>query len=171
MTEAHSAEIAWAGLGSNLNPERNLPQALALLQDRFGDMRISPAYRSAAVGGAAPDFVNLVVAFQTNLDPESVNEEFKRIEHALGRERGTGTEAGHTIDIDLLLLGNRVGTFGAVTLPRRDVTKYAYVLRPLAELEPEGVHPVLGKSFSELWGEWDQAGELVAVVLELVGSE
>ncbi len=165
MTSIDSPKTAWAGLGSNRNPECNLNKAMGILRARFGSLRVSPAYRSAAVGDEAPDFVNLVVAFETELDPESVNGEFKRIEAELGRVRGASSEAGHTIDIDLLMLGDYVGSFGSVTLPRRDVTDCAYVLRPLAELEPEGVHPVAGRSFSRLWAEWDQPAELVEVPL------
>lgn len=170
MTGTGRLKTAWAGLGSNLNPQHHLTQALTLLEQRFGALRVSPAYRNPAVGGSAPEFINLVLAFETHLEPEAIDQAFKEVESSLGRDRHC-TSGRHPIDIDLLLLGPMIGSFGPITLPRRDVTEFAYVLKPLAELEPEGRHPVSKERFATLWERWDKADDLVEVAVKVPGSE
>ena len=64
-----------------------------------------------------------------------------------------------TMDIDLLLYGDTVTTAGPVALPRDEIGRYAFVLRPLAELAPALRHPVSGARMDELWAGFDATGQ------------
>jgi len=81
-------------------------------------------------------------------------DELLAIERVHGRRRGLERFAPRTLDLDLLLFGDRVEEG---RLPRPEILQYAFVLRPLADIAPEDRHPVIGKTFRELWV--DFAGE------------
>ncbi len=77
----------YLSLGSNIEPEKHLSAALGELRERFGDIEISPAYRFAAVGFDGPDFVNLAVGLDTDLDPVALNDWLHALEDRNGRRR------------------------------------------------------------------------------------
>lgn len=137
---------------------------IAALRDAFGKVRVSTIYRCPAVGFDGPDFHNAVAAFDT---AESVNEvaaTLRRIEEAAGRERGGVKFSSRTLDLDLLLYGDAVLHDQGFDVPREEITRYAFVLGPLAELAPDHRHPVTGERFGRLWQESDPAGQpLVAL--------
>jgi len=132
------------GAGSNADPERRLRGALAELTRRFGPVRSSSVYRSAAVGVPAPDYSNLVAAFTTELAVDSLRDELRAIETLAGRTRAD--PAVCELDLDLLLYGRRVDA--AQRLPRPGLMTLPFVLVPLAELARELVHPVTGERFA-----------------------
>jgi 2-amino-4-hydroxy-6-hydroxymethyldihydropteridine diphosphokinase len=137
----------FVGAGSNSSPERALRRAEIELERRFGAVRCSRVYRSAAVGGAAPDYLNLVAAFSTDLDVGAVREALRAIETLAGRSRSN--PAVCELDLDLLLYGACVDA--RLRLPRPGLATAAFVLRPLAELAPGLAHPVTGERFAALW--------------------
>lgn len=152
---------AYVGIGSNLDPAANVPGGIAALEETFESVRCSTVYQTEPVGFEGPPFYNLVAEIATACDLETVVARLRAIEDRFGRERPTGAgEAAafnsRTLDLDLLLFGDRV-TDQPVPLPRRDVTEYAFVLGPLAELAPEARHPTLGRTFAELWAEFPAA--------------
>jgi len=132
------------GAGSNADPERRLRGALAELTRRFGPVRSSSVYRSAAVGIPAADYSNLVIAFTTELSVDSLRDELRAIEALAGRARAD--PAVCELDLDLLLYGRRVDA--VQRLPRPGLMTLPFVLVPLAELAPELVHPVTGERFA-----------------------
>lgn len=129
------------GAGSNADPERRLRFAVDELERRFGTLRSSRVYRSAAVGLPAADYLNLVVALRTELTVESLRAQLRAIETAAGRRRAD--PAVCELDLDLLLHGGRVDAERAV--PRPGLLTQPFVLMPLAELAPELRHPVTGE--------------------------
>jgi 2-amino-4-hydroxy-6-hydroxymethyldihydropteridine diphosphokinase len=137
----------FVGAGSNSSPERALRRAESELGRRFGAVRCSRVYRSAAVGGAAPDYLNLVAVFSTELDADAVREALRAIETLAGRTRSN--PAVCELDLDLLLYGACVDA--RRRLPRPGLDAAAFVLGPLAELAPELAHPVTGERFAALW--------------------
>jgi 2-amino-4-hydroxy-6-hydroxymethyldihydropteridine diphosphokinase len=145
----------YLGLGSNIDPGQNLRMGIRELERCFGELSISPVYRSVAVGFEGPDFLNLVVGCATALSPRDVHEQIESIHRLAGRERGEHKFASRPLDIDLLLYGDLVMTEPPIRLPRSDVLEYSFVLRPLAELAPELVHPVTGKTMAEHWADYD----------------
>jgi len=156
----------YVAVGSNVDPLVNLPRALRELAKHYR-LRRSPAYRNKAVGFAGEDFINLVVGFETGDSVQQVIAHLHEAEAACGRPRDAAKWAPRTMDLDLLLFGNLVCTEPGLKLPRPDLLKRPYMLRPLAELAPTLPHPVVAKTMSELWSEFDSQGhEMVAVSLE-----
>lgn len=145
------------GAGSNMAPRRHLAAGLKALAERFGVLRLSPVYRNSPVGFDGADFLNMVIAFDTDDSVEEVAAALAAIEAAHGRTRGEAKFAPRTLDLDLLLYGDLVANAGGLQLPRDEITRYPFVLKPLADLAGEYLHPVLGRSFAELWRQFDGA--------------
>lgn len=148
----------YLGLGSNVEPEKNLKLALKELRRRYGELRISNAYRNAAVGFEGDDFVNLVVGLESQVSPQSVCHEIELIHNLSGRSRGSNKWESRPLDIDLLLYNDLVLDEKPVRVPRSDILNYGFVLRPLAELVPDLLHPETGKSMQQHWQEFDASG-------------
>ncbi len=142
--------------GSNVRPRKHLRQALAALRARYPDLRCSLAWRNAAVGFEGPDFINLVVGFETEESLAEVVARLRAVEEACGRSRLAPKWEPRSMDLDLLLYGDDSGQFPGATLPRPDLVERAFMLGPMAEIEPARVHPLLGKSYGELWAAFDQ---------------
>jgi 2-amino-4-hydroxy-6-hydroxymethyldihydropteridine diphosphokinase len=132
------------GAGSNADPDRRLRLALAELERRFGRLRCSSVYRGPAVGAPGADYSNLVVAFETGLDVDSLREQLQAIEALSGRSRRD--RAVVELDLDLLLYGWRVDA--ERRLPRPGLLTLPFVRVPLAELAPQLAHPVTGERFA-----------------------
>jgi 2-amino-4-hydroxy-6-hydroxymethyldihydropteridine diphosphokinase len=148
---------AYVAAGSNVRPRASLRRALALLGDEFPGLRTSPAYSNQAVGFRGDDFINLVAAFRTDRPLPDVLATLKAIERALGREPGAPKWGPRALDLDLLLYGDLVGRFDGATLPHRDLATRAWVLGPLAALEPGLRDPASGASIGELWRRFDRS--------------
>lgn len=154
--------LAVLGLGSNIERRYHLRRALVALRALAApqSLRISTVFESAPVGfDDERAFFNLVVAFETELTPAALNARCKAIERDNGRPDGPTKFIARTLDIDLLLWGDAIGRFGDAILPREDILRYAFVLHPLAELLPEGIHPSDGRTFAELWDGFDDTGQ------------
>ncbi len=92
-----------------------------------------------AVGFDGPDFINLVVGFSAAQPLESVIERLRGIETNCGRPRYAPKWASRTMDLDVLLFGDRVEKTSEYTLPRPDLLKRPYMLGPLAEIAADVV--------------------------------
>ncbi len=141
-------------LGSNIEPEANLPAAARLLGERLTVEAASAVYRSAPVGSpGAPPFLNAAVAVVTDLDPGELKREVLRpIEAALGRVRGADRNAPRTIDLDLALYGRLVlrDPEHGLTLPDPSILEHAHVAVPLADLAPAFEHPTTGERLASI---------------------
>jgi len=147
----------YVAAGSNVEPERHLREALALLQRAFPGVRVSSWYRNRAVGFAGDDFINLVAGFDTELPVHTVLERLHAIETRCGRPRAAPRWAPRSMDLDVLLYGDLVCEEPGLRLPRPDLVRRAYMLGPLAELAPGVRHPTAGLTIGELWRGFDQA--------------
>lgn len=141
----------WVALGSNRDPERDLAQAVDLLREQFGAVRVSKFYRTPAEGIVGPDFLNGVAAFHTPLTALELPPLLKSLEDACGRQRGRDVEGPKGLDIDLLMYGDQVSK--TPVLPHPDILQKAYVLGPLADMAPELRHPVTTQTMRELWSQ------------------
>lgn len=132
MDELHDAYL---NIGSNIEPERYLQEAVRLLR-RHGEVKaVSNAWQSHAFGSDGPDFLNACILFLTPLTPRELKEQVIRpIESKLGRVRGGNRFAPRTIDIDIILFDDE--PFGW------EFWSNAFVVVPLAELLPDFKHPL-----------------------------
>jgi 2-amino-4-hydroxy-6-hydroxymethyldihydropteridine diphosphokinase len=141
----------YLSLGSNVEPQQYLPAAIAALRERFGDIVVSPAYRSKSVGFEGADFVNLAVGLDTELSPQALNDWLHALEDRHGRRRDVPRYADRTLDIDIVLYDELViDGPGHLQIPRNEL-QHAFVLRPLADIAPQVRHPRSGLSMAELW--------------------
>lgn len=142
---------AYLSLGSNQAPESHLGRALAELRERFGELVVSPFYRTAAVGFDGPDFVNGAVILDTDLDPVTLDARLHALEDEHGRQRDQPRFADRPLDIDIVFFDDRVLTGpGHLQIPRPEL-QHAFVLRPLADIAPGFRHPLSGRTLAELW--------------------
>jgi len=143
------------GLGSNETAEKNLRLAISELGSRYGDLTLSPVFQSAAVGFTGADFLNLVVQLESEDSPRDICEEIELIHNLAGRVRGSDKWESRPLDIDLLLYNDLIQDERPVRVPREDILQFSFVLRPLAEIAPDQVHPVSGKTYLEHWQAFD----------------
>ena len=144
-------------LGSNENAAANIRRALTELRRRFGPLRCSAAYRSAAVGFDGADFLNLAALADNDEAVPNVVAWLKRLETRMGRDRRKPSFSSRPIDIDVFVPGAADGANGALTVPHRDVLENAFVLRPLAELLPKHQLKPKGPNLAELWRGFDKS--------------
>ena len=140
---------AYLSLGSNVSPEKNIQFALDQLSKIFGKVVSSSTYVTESVGFEGSDFLNLVVRINTDLDPSELIDKLHLIEEMTGRVTGTKAFNDRTLDIDVLIYDDLVDL--SLNIPRDEILKYGFVLEPLAELYPNGIHPIEKITFLELW--------------------
>jgi 2-amino-4-hydroxy-6-hydroxymethyldihydropteridine diphosphokinase len=153
----------YLGIGSNLgNRQANLDRALAMLSDRMKVGKVSSVYDTEPLDNPdQPRFLNMVCEVNTRLSPEALLVLAKGIESKMGRVGKTGQP--RTIDIDILLYGDVVMDTPELVIPHPRLTRRAFVLVPLAEIAPDLVYPVDGRTIKEL----KQAMKEVQGVLKL----
>jgi 2-amino-4-hydroxy-6-hydroxymethyldihydropteridine diphosphokinase len=149
----------YLGIGSNVAREANIAGALESLRERFAPLTVSPVYESKAVGFDGPSFHNLVVGFDTHLDVLALDGALSEVEQRHGRRPEAPRYAPRPLDLDILLYGNRVFRTNGIEVPRRDILKYAFVLRPLADIAPDLRHPANGRRIADLWQAFDQTAQ------------
>lgn len=151
-------ERVYVSMGSNIERERNVAGGLRALHARFGPLAVSSVFECPAVGFEGDDFYNLVAAFDSDEPVLTVNAALHAIEDEYGRDRTTPKFSARTLDLDLLLYGERVLQEGKLVLPRPEIDRVAFVLAPLAELAGSQLHPVHGEAFIDLWARFDGVG-------------
>lgn len=153
----------YLSLGSNLEPRRYLPAAIAALREHFGAIAVSPAYRSKSVGFDGADFVNLAVGLDTELSPEALDDWLHALEDSHGRRRDVPRYSDRTLDIDIVFYDELVLDGPEhLQIPRKELG-HAYVLRPIADIAPAFRHPLSGLSMAELWAAFPAEHEPLTV--------
>ena len=134
---------AFIAVGSNVDAERNVTDALELLGRHLRIVAVSSFYLTPALGPAGrPDFLNGVVEIETELKPlELKRQVLLEVEDALGRERDDDRNAPRTIDLDLVLYGDLVSDEAGIALPAPEILERAFVALPLLELDQNLVLP------------------------------
>lgn len=148
-------------LGSNIEPQANLPRAFRLLAERVRVVGVSKVYESVAVNAAgepAPDqpvFLNAAAQIETDLEPLPLKYDVLRaIETEMGRVRSDDKFAPRVIDLDIALYGDLLLQLDneetRLTLPDPDTLERAHVALPLADLAPDLMHPTEGRTLAEI---------------------
>ena len=141
------------GVGSNLGDSvRICRQAFDVLRKHpaINILKISSLYRTSPVGPVEQDrFINASAVLQTRLEPQALFELMLEVERSFGRVR-TVKWGPRTLDLDLLFYENIQLDLPALKVPHPLMSKRLFVLMPLAEIEPDWVHPWLGLSVHEM---------------------
>lgn len=153
----------YIGVGSNIDREAHLRAGWHSLQATFGPLTCSTVYESEAVGFAGSPFYNLVIAADTALSVEAVCACLREIEFRHGRPQQARKFSSRTLDLDLLCYDQLVLST-PVVLPRAEILLNAFVLRPLAELCPDYLHPLAGKTLAALWQAYDASQQPLRAV-------
>jgi len=158
----------YVSIGSNLDPESMVRKAIVALRKEFGNVDCSPIYHGAAVGFDGAPFLNLVCRFDSDLPVTTIDRLLHQIEDRNGRRRDGPDVSSRTLDLDLLLYDDLCLQQDRIKLPRDEITRYAFVLRPLADLAPDLKYPGSSITMAELWQRFDaDAPPLVRVPLSL----
>jgi len=158
------AEIktAYIGVGSNLGDKlRNCCKAIDLIDniENCTVMKQSPFYRTEPVGVASQDwYVNGVIRVATGLSAQDLLRFLLSIETGMGRVRKQRWES-RIIDLDILLYGHYVFDEKNLTIPHPLMHIRKFVLMPMVQLDPDLVHPVLGRTMSELFDDLAEEGQ------------
>ncbi len=133
--------------------EANINRALVeLVRAGCTLSRVSSIYETAPVGFSdQPDFLNAVAEIETDLGPGELMDALAGIERRIGREE-TFKWGPRTIDLDILLYGDRILTEDNLAIPHPEMSKRAFVLVPLEEIAPDVRHPASGLTAREMSG-------------------
>ena len=154
----------YLGVGSNIERERYMVAGLDALEGLFGEMKLSSVYDSAAIGFQGQPFLNMVVGVDTPLGVGELAQTLRHIEFEYGRPANATRFSARQLDIDILLYDDLVGVVEEVELPRGEILENAFVLCPLAELLPEDLHPVAGRSYEDVWSASDKSSQTLSRV-------
>ena len=156
-------KVVFLGVGTNLGDrETNLKEALAGIGKYIGRVvNSSSVYETEPWGfHAEQQFLNIVAKVETELIPSAVLNAILILETGLGRVRSENQYSSRTIDIDILFYGDEIINSEELKVPHPLLHKRKFVLVPLAEIEPELVHPVLKESVTLLLEKCEDKSEV-----------
>lgn len=143
---------AYIGIGSNLgNREEHCNEAIQRMAERGIGITARSSMHETEPWGVRdqPNFINMAVQVRTDLEPRALLDRLKAIERDMGRTGGTHW-GPRIIDLDILLYEERAINEPGLTIPHPNLHERDFVLRPLAEIAPALVHPILKKTIQEL---------------------
>jgi len=160
------AEI-YISLGSNVERKYHIKCGLTALAYAFNlpfnALKLSSLFESDAVGFNGKPFYNMVVGLSCQHNVEQVAIMLREIEFSYGRSVNAKKFSPRTLDLDLLLFDDLITEIPA-QLPRDEIDKNAFVLWPLSEIAPTLIHPLLNKSYQDLWQDYDKKSQQLSIV-------
>ncbi len=144
--------IDYIGIGSNLgNRQRNCLHAIELLE-KSGIIikKRSSMYETEPWGVKdQPDFINMALEIETDLNPKELLRILKNIEREMGRSESFRW-GPRCVDLDILLFNEIVLKENELEIPHPSMHERSFVLKPLSEIAPDRIHPVLKKKILDL---------------------
>lgn len=151
----------YISLGSNIDREENTRAGIKALREQFGELELSSVYESESVGFDGDAFYNMVIACDVDEGVYTVYGMLRDIEDVNGRDRSGPKFSSRTLDLDLLLYDDRILDEKCLKLPRDEILHNAFVLWPMAEIAPDLIHPEAGKTYADLWQDFDKNREVL----------
>jgi 2-amino-4-hydroxy-6-hydroxymethyldihydropteridine diphosphokinase len=161
-----NSHLAWVAIGTNQGNSKALyGRAVARIASHPRGLRLvaqSSLYRTQPVGMVPqPWFINGVVLIETKCGPKALLKILHSIEHSFGRNRRREKRWGpRRLDLDLLFYGQRVLNTKSIKIPHPSLHLRRFVLTPLAEVSPQLIHPVFGKTVDMLLQDVDDAARV-----------
>lgn len=160
MTHAVMTHVVLS-VGSNIEREKNTQFALRSLVDKYRAVNISPLYETSAVGFDGPPFYNLIVGLKTEQSLPAIIDWLHQVESQAGRVRQPKSCDNRILDIDVVLYGNQSYHDSGYNVPRDAIEKYAYVLKPLVDIYPELIHPLLDIPIRQIWQRFEMQDQTI----------
>ncbi len=144
-------------MGSNIEPETNVPVGMAALA-HHADLHListSPTYVTPAIGpdgqpSGQADFHNAAALIETDLAPSALIRTLRTIETTMGRVRNGDKFAPRPLDLDIAMVADRILDFDGRHLPDPDILRFPHMALPLAAIAPNWVHPEAGTTLSQI---------------------
>jgi 2-amino-4-hydroxy-6-hydroxymethyldihydropteridine diphosphokinase len=144
-------KTAFISIGSNINPEINLPIAVKKLVVLGTPIKVSTVFQNTSIGSTpGPDFLNAAASIETSSSPMEIRTQLRNIEHELGRVRTADRFAPRTMDLDLCLLGDIILELPEFTLPDPELLDRPHLAIPMAALDPDFIHPITQERLSDI---------------------
>ena len=140
-------------LGSNVGDRtNNLKNAINSIENLVGKVnKISKFYENPAIGFDGDNFVNICVELVTHLSPKELLNSLLNIENEYGRKRlKSGEYSSRIIDIDIIFYEDLIINQNGLVIPHPRMQSRHFVLKPLCDLNPDFIHPILGLKISQL---------------------
>jgi 2-amino-4-hydroxy-6-hydroxymethyldihydropteridine diphosphokinase len=142
---------AYLGLGSNVEAQLNIASGIEALRETFESVELSPFYQTPALGFDGDDFINLAARVVTGMSPLALKHFLHELENRHGRERSVPRFSDRTLDIDILLYDDLWLRSPELEIPRDEILTSPHVLKPLADLAPDLLHPAERRTIASLW--------------------
>ncbi len=144
MRDIEKVHKVFVGIGSNIDPVANIKECINCLEQKFNHLKLSPIYESSSMGFEGPNFYNLAASFETDFDLISLKQYLNEIETSAGRLLGEAKFSSRTLDIDILYFDDLIDK--DKNIPRGEIIKFDFVLRPLYDIAPAHIHPETKKT-------------------------
>ena len=144
--------LAYLSLGSNIEPEENLPRAVKMLAESSKLLAISPVWETLPLGMTnQPNFLNAATLVETERTAEAFKQNvIRQIEYDLGRVRNGDKYGPRPIDIDIMLFNQQIFELDNHHIPDPELLARPFVAIPLAELAPDYQHPETGQTLRDI---------------------
>ncbi|USD41559.1 2-amino-4-hydroxy-6-hydroxymethyldihydropteridine diphosphokinase [Vibrio sp. SCSIO 43135] len=155
---------AYIGVGTNIDREKHVEAAVAELSQIGDNLKLSTVYECPTVGFDSAPFYNLVIELETSMSFTQFTQTLRNIELRWGRSEFAKKFQDRTLDLDVLLFGERVSS-EKPELPRSDIFKYPFVIQPLYELCPNRIVPQDGRTIAQIWHQFGEFDSLTPISL------
>lgn len=144
--------VAFISKGFNIEPEKNILDAVGLLSKHVKILKVSTVYLTEPLlHRSQPKYYNCVIKVETDIEPYKLKFDVLRaIEEDLGRKRSEDRYAPRTMDMDIMLYGDLCVSTKELVIPDPEIRKRAFLAIPLYEIEPELLLPDKGKPIREI---------------------